>query len=196
MMKKHRVGEKLVTAGIVFFLLVIGGVNLFARGQDEFAKARVRIGIALSSSDEFNMNLDRMYKDYVGTLSGVAVTITHAKDAQSQPDDIENLVSKGANILVIRATDANTVLPAVNAARARGLKVVIDEAKLDTDFDAIIAGEQKEHGRMLALYLEERIKAGTIPRDIRLAYLAGAASELALGRMYGITETLTKDCYG
>jgi ABC-type sugar transport system substrate-binding protein len=49
---------------------------------------------------------------------------------------------------------------------------------------------------MLAQYLEERIKAGTIPRDIRLAYLAGMVSELVLGRMDGITETLTKDGYG
>jgi ABC-type sugar transport system substrate-binding protein len=195
-MKKHGMGKILVTAGLVFFFLALPGINLSAGGQDEFARARVRIGIALSSSDEFNMNLDKMYRDYAATLPGVAVTITHAKDAQSQPDDIENLVSKGANVLVIRATDSNTVLPAVNAARAKGLKIVVDEAKLETGYDALILGDQKEHGRMLALYLEERIKAGTIPRDIRLAYLAGVATELALGRMYGITETLAKDAYG
>jgi ABC-type sugar transport system substrate-binding protein len=176
--------------------LVSQGAILFARGQDEFAQARVRIGIALSSSDEFNMNLDKMYRDYAATLPGVAVTIIHAKDAQSQPDDIENLVSKGANVLVMRATDAGTVLPAVNAARVKGLKIVIDEAVLETDYDALIVGDQREHGKMLAQYLEERVKAGTIPRDIRLAYLAGAASEIALGRMYGITETLEKDGYG
>ncbi|MDR1467894.1 MAG: substrate-binding domain-containing protein [Spirochaetaceae bacterium] len=195
-MKKCGIGRVAVLAGVVFSLLVLPGTNLFSGGQDEFTKARVRIGVALSSSDEFNMNLDKMYRDYAATLPGVAVTITHAKDAQSQPDDIENLVSKGANVMVIRATDGNTVLAAVNAARARGVKIVIDETRLETDYDAIIVGEQKEHGRMLAGYLEEHVKAGTIPRDIRLAYLAGVASENALGRMYGITETLAKDGYG
>jgi ABC-type sugar transport system substrate-binding protein len=196
MMKKRKTGKLVVTAGIVFFFLILQGVNLFARGQDEFTKARVRIGIALSSSDEFNMNLDRMYQNYVSTLPGVAVTIIHAKDAQSQPDDIENLVSRGANVLVIRATDQGTVLPAVNAAAGKSLKIVVDETKLETAYDALIVGEQKEHGRMLAQYLEERVRAGTIPRDIRLAYLAGVASEIALGRMYGITEALAKDGYG
>jgi ABC-type sugar transport system substrate-binding protein len=170
-------------------------VNLFARGQDEFTKARVRIGIALTNSGEFNMNLAKMYRDYASTLPGVAVTIVHAKDAQSQPDDIENLVSKGANVLVMRAADDRTVLPAVNAARAKGLKIVIDEAVLETDYDALIVGDQQEHGRMLAQYLEERINAGAIPRDIRLAYISGAAGDFALGRLYGITETLAEDGY-
>jgi ABC-type sugar transport system substrate-binding protein len=196
MMKKREMGKLIVTAGLILFFLISQKVILYARGQDEFAKTRVRIGIALTNSGEFNMNLAKMYRDYAATLPGVAVTIIHAKDAQSQPDDIENLVSKGANVLVMRAADTRTVLPAVNAARAKGLKIVIDEAVLETDYDALIVGDQKEHGRMLARYLEERVKEGTIPRDIRLAYISGGTGDFVLGRMYGITETLKKDSYG
>jgi ribose transport system substrate-binding protein len=63
--------------------------------------------------------------------AGCVVTIANANnDSGKQNSDIENFVSQGVTGLIVVAIDVNGVLPAVKAARDKGIKVVAIDAKL------------------------------------------------------------------
>lgn len=64
--------------------------------------------------------------------AGCTLTISNANnDSARQNSDIETLASQGVTGLIVVAIDVNGVLPAVKAARAKGLRVVAIDAKLD-----------------------------------------------------------------
>ena len=173
---------------ILMLLFVIGTSFVFAAGQQ--TRSEIRIGVALSSSDEFNMNLRRLYEDYARSVDGVSISFTHAISSTGQISDIENLVAQGINVLVIRALDQDIVTPAVLAAQARGIKIVVDEANVNgVEWDARITGAQIDHGIMLGEFLMGLINAGEIDRA-RIGYIAGSSTENALGRRNGIAQVL------
>jgi len=172
-------------------LLVIGAAFLFAGGGSQQNKDEIRIGVALSSSDEFNTNLRREYEAYAKTLSGVRMSFTHATSAAAQVTDVENLVSQGVNVLVIRAVDGETVVPAVNAAKAKGIIIVVDETNVNgVDWNARITGDQSNHGIMLGNFLKELISKGEIDKA-RIGYIAGLATANILKRKTGISDVMT-----
>jgi ribose transport system substrate-binding protein len=64
--------------------------------------------------------------------AGCQLSIANANnDGAKQNSDIENFVSQGVTGLIVVAIDVNGVLPAVKAARAKGIKVVAIDAKLE-----------------------------------------------------------------
>lgn len=64
--------------------------------------------------------------------AGCTLTIANANnDSAKQNSDIEAFVSQGVTGLIVVAIDVNGVLPAVKAARAKGIKVVAIDAKLE-----------------------------------------------------------------
>jgi D-xylose transport system substrate-binding protein len=174
--------------GITLFVLPM----VFSAGQGQGSDSTIRIGIALSSSDEFNTNLRREYEAYAGTLGGtVRLSFTHAASAPGQVTDVENLVSQGIDVLVVRAVDGETVAPAVNAAKAQGVKIVVDETNLSgVTWDARITGDQSNHGIILGEYLRELINNKTIDKA-RIGYIAGLATVNILKRKTGISQLLT-----
>ena len=64
--------------------------------------------------------------------AGCDLTIANANnDSAKQSSDIENFVSEGVTGIIVVAIDVNGVLPAVKAARAKGIKTVAIDAKLE-----------------------------------------------------------------
>lgn len=64
--------------------------------------------------------------------AGCKLTIANANnDSAKQNNDIENFVAQGVTGLIVVAIDVNGVLPAVKAAREKGIKVVAIDAKLE-----------------------------------------------------------------
>lgn len=64
--------------------------------------------------------------------AGCTLTIANANnDSAKQNSDIEAFVSQGVKGLIVVAIDVNGVLPAVKAARDKGIKVVAIDAKLE-----------------------------------------------------------------
>ena len=62
---------------------------------------------------------------------GCELTIANANnDSAKQNSDIENFTTQGVNGLIVVAIDVNGVLPAIKAARAKGIKAAAIDAKL------------------------------------------------------------------
>ena len=180
--------KKLSKIVSLVFILALSAF-LFTACADE-DDGIIRIGIAMSSSDEFNTNLRMQYEAHAATLEGVEVIFTSAEgSAAQQLLDIENLIVMGMDVIVIRAVEGDAVVTAMQSVRNAGIYIVIDETGVGSDdYDARIAGTQVDHGRMLGEYLQALLNAGEIS-EINIGYIAGSASAVALGRKEGFFET-------
>lgn len=80
--------------------------------------------------------------------AGCTLTIANANnDSAKQNSDIEAFVSQGVQALIVVAIDVNGVLPAVKAARDKGIKVVAIDAKLaDGTVDTFVGVDNAKAG--------------------------------------------------
>ncbi len=77
--------------------------------------------------------------------AGCELTIANANnDSAKQNSDIENFVSQGVTGLIVVAIDVNGVVPAVNAAKEAGIRVVAIDAQLDEGIADTFVGVDNE----------------------------------------------------
>ncbi len=70
--------------------------------------------------------------------------------AEKQISDIENLIARGANALIVLAWDADAVLPAIAKAEAEGIPVVGYDRLIEKEGVFYLTFDNKEVGRMQA----------------------------------------------
>lgn len=80
------------------------------------------------------------------------VVRTNADDKPNQQtSDIQDLVAKGVNCLIVSATSEDAVTPAINAATASGIPVVIQERNVNTDkYTVFVDSKTRDIGRLQA----------------------------------------------
>jgi len=90
--------------------------------------------------------------------AGCQLSIANANnDSAKQNSDIENFVSQGVTGLIVVAIDVNGVLPAVKAARAKGIKVVAIDAKLaDGSVDTFVGVDNAKAGASIGQYVVDK----------------------------------------
>lgn len=90
--------------------------------------------------------------------AGCTLTISNANnDSARQNSDIETLASQGVTGLIVVAIDVNGVLPAVKAARAKGIKVVAIDAKLDEGaVDTFIGVDNAKAGAQIGQWMIDK----------------------------------------
>lgn len=86
--------------------------------------------------------------------AGCELSIANANnDSAKQNSDIENFVTQGVTALIVVAIDVNGVLPAVKAARDKGIKVVAIDAKLeDGSVETFIGVDNAKAGEAIGQY--------------------------------------------
>lgn len=86
---------------------------------------------------------------------GCELTIANANnDAVKQNSDIENFVTQGVTGLIVVAIDVNGVLPAVQAAMAKGIKVVAIDATLEEgNFDTFVGVDNEKAGAEIGQWM-------------------------------------------
>lgn len=93
--------------------------------------------------------------------AGCELSIANANnDAAKQNSDIESFVSQGVTGLIVVAIDVNGVLPAVKAARAKGIKVVAIDAKLpEGTVDTFVGVDNTKAGAAIGKWVVDNGKA-------------------------------------
>lgn len=86
--------------------------------------------------------LDELGADYISADAQSSV--------QKQLSDIESLITRGANVLIVLAQDADAVLPGIEKAKAEGIPVVGYDRLIETDGVFYITFDNVEVGRMQA----------------------------------------------
>ncbi len=97
------------------------------------------------------------------SANGCTLTIANANnDPARQNSDIENLVSQGITGLIVVAIDVNGVLPAVKAAKDKGIKAVAIDAELEKGaVDTFVGVDNAKAGEQIGQWmLDQGLIAG------------------------------------
>ena len=110
-------------------------------------------------------------------------------DAQGSPTkqltDVESLISKGANVLIILAMDSEAILPAVKKANDEGIPVIAYDREIESPNALYLTFDNVGVGRMMAKAIEAAKPAGNY------AFIKGDKGDPNADFLFsGITEVL------
>jgi len=110
-------------------------------------------------------------------------------DAQASPTkqltDVESLISKGANVLIILAMDSEAILPAVKKANDEGIPVIAYDREIESPNALYLTFDNVGVGRMMAKAIEAAKPAGNY------AFIKGDKGDPNADFLFsGITEVL------
>ncbi len=128
----------------------IAGAFVLAGGQAALAAGKT-IGVSWSNFQEERWKTDEAaMKAAIQKAGGTYVSA----DAQSQPSkqlsDVESLITRGVDALIILAQDSDAIRPAVEKAAAEGIPVVGYDRLIEIPSAFYITFDNKEVGRMQA----------------------------------------------
>jgi ribose transport system substrate-binding protein len=147
----------LTVAGLA---LVIAGcskpaANPAAATSAPAAKAHtLKIGMSFQELDNPYFAVMKQALDDAGRSIGAEVFVTDARhDVAKQINDIEDLVQKGVDILLLNPTDSVGVEGAVREAKKAGVVVVAVDAQANGPIDAFVGSKNYDAGFLAGEYL-------------------------------------------
>lgn len=145
------------------------------------ANDTVAIGLAVSTqTNPFFVTLVEGAQAKADEL-GVTLYVADAgDDVAKQASDIEDLISKNIQVLIVNACDSDAVGPTVQEAIDKGIKVIaVDRAVNGATVDCFIASDNVLGAKLAAEYLVE--KAGEGAACIELQGILGASATVDRG---------------
>ncbi|MGO9740429.1 MAG: substrate-binding domain-containing protein [Roseiarcus sp.] len=143
------------------------------------------VGVSWSNFQE-----ERWKTDEAAIKAGLGSNAKYiSADAQASPTkqlaDVEDLISKGANVLVILAMDSEAILPAVKKANDEGIPVIAYDRLIESPNVLYLTFDNVGVGRMMAKAIEAAKPAGNY------AFIKGDKGDPNADFLFsGITEVL------
>lgn len=140
-----------------FLLVMVAALALFA--APAMAQGKVKIGVSIPSADHgwtggLVYYAQMAIKDIGAKDKNVEFTLTLADSPQKQFSDVEDLMAKGVNALVVLAYDSSTLTPAIKKAKEKGIYIVsVDRGLTEPVQDVYIAGDNPGLGQVSAEYM-------------------------------------------
>lgn len=134
------------------------------------------IGLSISTlNNPFFVTLADAAKAKAGE-NGVKITVADAQDdASKQASDVENLIQKGVDLIIINPVDSASVASAVESANAKNIPVItVDRSAEGGQVVAHIASDNVAGGELAGDYLMTLIEEGA-----EVAMLEGVAGSSA-----------------
>ena len=162
---------------VLAFSLV--GCRIVIDGEEsskKVATADGSIGLSVSTQNNpFFVTLAEGAKKAADN-AGVDFTVVDAgDDATKQVSDIEDLVSKGISVLIVNPVDSDAVTGAVEAAIAKGVKVIsVDRAVNGVEIDCQIASDNVLGAELATQYIVD-----TLGEGVKVAELVGVSGASA-----------------
>jgi len=124
---------------------------------------------------------------------GVKMTVADAgDDVTKQVSDIEDLVSKGISVLIVNPVDSDAVTGAVEAAMAKGVKVIsVDRAVNGVDIDCQIASDNVAGAALATQFIVDTLGEGAKVAELEGISGASAAIDRSAGFHSIADEKLT-----
>ncbi len=169
---------------VMAFSLV--GCRIVIDGEEGSKKANAAngsIGLSVSTQNNpFFVTLADGAKKAAND-AGVDITVADAgDDATKQVSDIEDLVSSGISVLIVNPVDSDAVTGAVEAAMAKGVKVIsVDRAVNGVEIDCQIASDNVAGAELATQYIVD-----TLGEGVKVAELVGVSgASAAIDRSQG-----------
>ena len=166
------------------------GVIAGAAAPAQAAGCKVGIAMYTLSAPYFAAQLDAASKK-AKELGCEVMTSDGQNDMLKQIADIEDMVSKGINVLILNPRDPKGLIPAANAASKAGVKVVAMDSTLDpsADFITEVQSSNQQNGELVGEWLAKKM-AG---KPMKIALLSGQQGNLAgLERRQGVFRGITE----
>lgn len=158
------------------------------------ALAQGTVGLSLSTlNNPFFVTL-RDGAQATADEAGVELIVTDAQDSVStQVSDIEDLITRGVDVLIVNATDSSAVVPAVTQANAAGIPVIAVDRGVDGgELAYYVASDNEAGGAAAAEYVCDAL--GGEGNVVELEGIPGTTAARARGA--GFNEYLSTSCEG
>lgn len=149
-----------------------------------------KIGVAMNSADEYRSSWINAFTE-LAEQKGYTIYSTNADtDASKQISDVESLIAKEPDIIVMHAANADGSVPAVEAVEAAGIPCVLFDFPVNTDkYTTLITDQQYLNGVIQGEYVNKWLEEDP-SRVANVGYIVGMYSmEAAMPRMDAFFET-------
>ncbi|NML34468.1 ABC transporter substrate-binding protein [Paraburkholderia antibiotica] len=176
--------NKLIRTTLVAAALSCGFSVVHAEAQ----KQPIRIGVSFQEmNNPYFVLMKQTIEEMAGTI-GATVVVTDARhDVAKQMNDVEDMLQKKIDILLLNPTDSTGVQSAVRAAKKAGVMVVTVDANAEGPVDSYVGSKNADAGRISCDYL-----AKSIGGKGDVAILDGIPVIPILERVKGCKESLAK----
>lgn len=154
--------KKSVLVICVILCLVISGMgNVFAQGSQE-QKGYLIGGVMYDLSNKFHTYLEEGINRFVEQHEDIEVSITDSKaDANLQINQVENLIAKGADAIVLTPVEPSTLPMIISKCKEADVKLVIvnllpNEEDIPS-IDAYVGSESIDAGLMQAEWVADKM---------------------------------------
>lgn len=122
-------------------------------------KADYIIGVSQCSDDEWREKMNMELRREASFYPGVEIIITSAHDDNSQQiKDIDALVAKGVDLLIVAPNEADAIAPAVDKIYDSGIPVVLVDRKTGSDkYTAYVGADNYRIGYEIGKYVAGRL---------------------------------------
>ena len=146
----------------VKLLLAVAALSIFSACSGGPKEKRIRIGFAMDTLKEERWQRDHDAFESQCKKLKVDCEITVADNkADKQANDVDNLLTKGVDVLVIAPHDATQAASMVDKAKAQGVPVISYDRLINSDkIDVYISHQIAVVGRKIAEYTLSKVPKG------------------------------------
>ena len=119
-------------------------------------KAEISIGFSQSvSNDNWRISMNHAMEVEAALHPEVNLTIYNAnRQAKKQIQDIEKFIAKKVNVIIISPFESDSIVPAIEKAKANGIPVIIVDRKANTsNYTAYLGADNTEVGRLAGKHI-------------------------------------------
>jgi len=119
-------------------------------------KAEISIGFSQSvSNDNWRISMNHAMEVEAALHPEVNLTIYNAnRQAKKQIEDIEKFIAKKVNVIIISPFESDSIVPAIEKAKANGIPVIIVDRKANTsNYTAYLGADNTEVGRLAGKHI-------------------------------------------
>jgi ribose transport system substrate-binding protein len=171
----------------VVLALSLTACRIVIDGEEDVVKkdnaATGSIGLSVSTlNNPFFVSLAEGAES-AAQANGVDIAVVDAgDDVTKQVSDIEDLVSKGISVLIVNPCDSDAVTGAVEAAKAKGVKVIsVDRAVNGVEIDCQIASDNVLGAELATQYIVDQLGEGVKVAELEGVPGASAAIDRSAG---------------
>ncbi len=172
-----------------FKSILIASVSVLAASA---ASADCTIGISMKTLSAPYFAAQEVSARQRAEEIGCEVISTDAgNDLNKQIADVEDMVARGIDALIINPRDSQGMVPAVNAASAQGVDVVVIDSTLDpsANFITLVQSSNLQNGLLVGQWIADKTQG----QDLKIALLSGdqgneVGQERRLGALSGLVE--------
>lgn len=126
--------------------------------KEENSMTGLKIGMSFQElNNEYFVVMKESFEDACESIGAQPIITDASHDVAKQINDIEDMIQKGIDILLINPTDSVGVESAVKEAKAAGIVIVAIDAQANGPIDSFCGSKNYDAGKMAGEYLAQAI---------------------------------------